>query len=230
MTEIITAYRCLECDEVSDEAAEGALYECSRCGDTFTREGSADGESNRCMTCNIFGAKVAELGCAHCNAGEVEEVQAVEIDGELIVVEGDLSPEELVAQAEERHEAALAKEHESEALKAAEKAKRAARFDGKPRVQVKDVLPGDLLGYHDPRSTRDEYPEYRVGRVYDKGDGRIGLDPPGGMGLCFVSDPDDVFVLLERPEVTPENEASLAEKLAASGLDRTISYTPEEKN
>ncbi len=226
MTEIITAYRCLECEQVSVEAADSALYECSRCGEVFTRETSADGESNRCAQCNIFGGKLADLGCAECNAGEVEEVQAVEIDGELIVVEGDLSPEELIAQAHERHEAALAKEREDEALKAAETAQRAARFDGKPRVQVKDVLPGDLLGYHDPRSTWDEYPEYRVGRVYDKGDGRIGLDPPGGMGLCFVCDPDDVFVLLERPEKTPENEPSFAEKIAAAGLDKPVSRAP----
>src|SRR5262249_9132031 len=58
--EVIDAYRCIECDTISDEHA-GSLYECSNCGNVFTVETSPDG-SHRCE-CGRFGAKIADTAC-----------------------------------------------------------------------------------------------------------------------------------------------------------------------
>lgn len=69
-------YECQACEAQFNDGDEGGpLYECSRCGTTFTQEESADGESNRCPNCNIFAAKVADLTCPECQSDEVEHGQ-----------------------------------------------------------------------------------------------------------------------------------------------------------
>jgi len=66
-------YECQSCEHQFNDGDEGGpLYECSRCGQSYTREDSADGDSNRCPNCNIFGAKVADLTCPECQSDEVE--------------------------------------------------------------------------------------------------------------------------------------------------------------
>ena len=65
---------CDDCGATFDESeADSPLYECSDCGTRFTREGSADGDGNRCPDCTKFGAKVAEYGCPECGEGELVE-------------------------------------------------------------------------------------------------------------------------------------------------------------
>lgn len=225
---IVTAYRCLSCEHVGDESA-GSLYECSRCGTVFTQETSADGGSNRCPTDNIFGAKIADDACVECNEGEVEEIRAIEIDGELLPIDADAEGDDdtLIANALARREEEERKEREKLELRAQEKERKRVEFEAKPRVRADEVLPGDLLGYHDPNSTWDAYPSFKVGFVGpdDLREGYIRIAPPGGMGLNFSCEPGDVFALLERPEETPENEPDLAEQLR--GLDLRTSYEPE---
>ena len=72
------AWLCAACGsefrhEDADEG-QGGLYECGSCGTTFSRAGSADGDSNRCPECGHFGAKRAELACPSCDDGELEPV------------------------------------------------------------------------------------------------------------------------------------------------------------
>ena len=74
------AWRCEGCEaEFTDEDADqgqGPLYECGECGTQFTRDNSADGDSNRCPDCNKFGAKMADLACPECGEGELEPIEA----------------------------------------------------------------------------------------------------------------------------------------------------------
>lgn len=59
--------KCGSCDHLFDaDDAGGPVYECGRCGTSFAREDSADGDSSRCPNCNIFSAKVADLACPEC--------------------------------------------------------------------------------------------------------------------------------------------------------------------
>lgn len=67
-----SALKCVECDAIVD-SDDGPLYECSSCGEVFTRGTSAN-DNHQCPTCNKFGAKQAEQGCPECNAGELESV------------------------------------------------------------------------------------------------------------------------------------------------------------
>lgn len=68
------SWRCSACDyETTEEPEELVLYECSRCGEVYDRESSADGDSNRCATCNVFGALLTRQGCPECGQGEMEE-------------------------------------------------------------------------------------------------------------------------------------------------------------
>ena len=83
------AYRCTECHEVQDEST-GPIYECSECGDAFTREESIDGMSHRCPDCGRFGAKQASdsIDCG-CNA-EAEEVLAYQCEAcDTLVLEDE---------------------------------------------------------------------------------------------------------------------------------------------
>src|SRR5579862_1375905 len=62
-------YFCTACNSFvgRDNAREEDQYECGECGDPFTREESADGDSNRCPNCNKFGAKAdPKLVCPQC--------------------------------------------------------------------------------------------------------------------------------------------------------------------
>ena len=68
---------CDACEEfVHESDVDSPLYECGGCGERYTRENSADGDSNRCPDCNKFGAKVADYGCPECGAGELVEQDA----------------------------------------------------------------------------------------------------------------------------------------------------------
>lgn len=78
--ELTTAYRCDECDKVSDEeeANEGGqVYECGNCGTRFNRSGSAN-DNHQCPDCNKFGAKCEDgeqgKSCPDC-MGTVTEVE-----------------------------------------------------------------------------------------------------------------------------------------------------------
>jgi DNA-directed RNA polymerase subunit RPC12/RpoP len=55
---------CPGCGADQDDC--DALYECGDCGETFTREESADGDSNRCPSCNRFAARVG----TRCECGQ----------------------------------------------------------------------------------------------------------------------------------------------------------------
>lgn len=68
---------CEKCDEAKDEGDLTTKYECSSCGSEYTRENSADGDSNRCPDCNKFGALQHENVCDGCEE-EVLEVDIVE--------------------------------------------------------------------------------------------------------------------------------------------------------
>ncbi|MCA1571018.1 MAG: hypothetical protein LC798_11995 [Chloroflexi bacterium] len=66
--------RCTDCETLFDHANAGAAaYECSRCGTAFTRDDSADGDSSRCPSCNIFSAKISDLSCPECGCVELDE-------------------------------------------------------------------------------------------------------------------------------------------------------------
>lgn len=70
----VSSFTCNACGEEFDTNDDAVtLYECADCGNRFTRETSADGDSHRCPDCNKFGAKVSEQGCPECNEGELVE-------------------------------------------------------------------------------------------------------------------------------------------------------------
>ena len=75
--EIIEGWMCTECGLVTDAPSEEPAYECGACGETFTRENSADGDSHRCPHCNRFAGKLHDNAYRDCD-GETEEVQAFE--------------------------------------------------------------------------------------------------------------------------------------------------------
>ena len=69
----LEGYQCNQCHEVFDEdMSDSPIYECGQCTTRYNREGSADGDSNRCPDCNKFGAKVHERACPECGEGELE--------------------------------------------------------------------------------------------------------------------------------------------------------------
>jgi hypothetical protein len=85
----VTAYKCQECDEMGAEVCEERLYRCENgCGATFNQANSNNGR-NQCPECYKMAQKVADNCCAVCEAGEVEEIDALQcpfcdevIDGE----------------------------------------------------------------------------------------------------------------------------------------------------
>jgi len=111
MTPETFQFRCEACEHLFNEDEAGAAkYACSRCGQEFTRDESADGDSNRCPECNIFAALIADMTCPECGSEEVEE-------GEF---EGPPEPtaEELAERAAkqveaEAHSAILRAEHDA---------------------------------------------------------------------------------------------------------------------
>ncbi len=75
--EFVKNFYCKTCEEVRDEGDLTKKYECSSCGEEFTRENSADGDSNRCPQCNKFGAIQSENVCNDCEE-ECEETETQE--------------------------------------------------------------------------------------------------------------------------------------------------------
>ena len=69
---------CSTCETVVDpgDMDDESWYECGECGDEFNRDGSADGDSNRCPSCTKFAAKSETQHCGECQ--EELEVRAVE--------------------------------------------------------------------------------------------------------------------------------------------------------
>ena len=53
-----TELSCPTCDKVvaEEEVSDVPRYECGDCGDSFSRDDSADGNSNHCPSCNKFAA------------------------------------------------------------------------------------------------------------------------------------------------------------------------------
>lgn len=72
--EHIDGYRCGDCERIfTSDDSDSPLYECGSCGDTYSRNDSADGGSNRCPSCNKFGAKVSDVSCPDGCTSEPEE-------------------------------------------------------------------------------------------------------------------------------------------------------------
>jgi hypothetical protein len=137
--ETIQAFHCPDCDAlVEEDSIESGLYECGECGDAFTRENSADGESNRCPNCNKFAAKIADHGCPECGTAELEETEAVlDDDGELVSLDewnesGGKSRAELL-------------EAEDQARQAAKDARTAEIESRCEMIPVTDVRVGDTF-------------------------------------------------------------------------------------
>lgn len=70
-------YECQECQEVSEDRAQVALYECAECGTKFSKNNGL-GKGHICPErTNKMGSKIADSCCAACEAGEVEEIDAI---------------------------------------------------------------------------------------------------------------------------------------------------------
>lgn len=78
-SKITKRFYCKECEEVKEEDELQPKYNCGSCGEEFTRENSADGDSNRCPSCNKFGAIECDNACDSCE-NEVEEVDVIECE------------------------------------------------------------------------------------------------------------------------------------------------------
>lgn len=70
-------YQCAECEAFAEDESEEKKYECGSCGTEFTRDNSADGDSNRCPDCNKFAGKLYDNTCPECEDGEQEPVECV---------------------------------------------------------------------------------------------------------------------------------------------------------
>ncbi len=86
--EVVTAYQCEECGEISEETAGGQLYACGNCGTIFSENNSGE-RANQCPDCNKFASMMADDCCALCEAGMVEEVACHRVDGELTPIDED---------------------------------------------------------------------------------------------------------------------------------------------
>lgn len=88
MPEEIEAYRCADCNTISDEPGV-AVYECGACSIQFSRDNSADGYSHRCPDCNKFSALTDDEACAECYCAEIDIINAYEcpVCDELIDVD-----------------------------------------------------------------------------------------------------------------------------------------------
>lgn len=86
----VSAYRCAECESLSEETSGEKLYECPECGSKAKGE-----DGRRCEDCKKARKKIATDSCAECDGGEVEGVFAIRCNadgcGELLDPEaGDL--------------------------------------------------------------------------------------------------------------------------------------------
>lgn len=71
-------YYCPSCEGFFDEVELTKIYECGSCGETFSREESHDGMSNRCPSCAKWGHIMTENVCPECQEEEeLEEVDAL---------------------------------------------------------------------------------------------------------------------------------------------------------
>jgi hypothetical protein len=117
---LVPALRCPDCTEIFPEDEELlAIYECCT---EYTREGSADGESNRCPICNKFGSKTGSYALP-CGCGvPLEEIEAVEDeDGILVEIDAYIESGGATAAAINEKEEEEREQHEAErkaALKA----------------------------------------------------------------------------------------------------------------
>lgn len=84
-----TELSCPTCDKVvaEEEVSDVPRYECGDCGDSFSRDDSADGNSNHCPSCNKFAAS-AETDTRYCGEceGELESRLVQVFPGEITVV------------------------------------------------------------------------------------------------------------------------------------------------
>ena len=65
---------CAECGYDPEVDDDNPLYECSACGEEFTREDSANGDSHRCPTCGTFSRRIADHDCDYVlNARELAD-------------------------------------------------------------------------------------------------------------------------------------------------------------
>ena len=100
---------CDECETYSEESG-GNQYECSECGETFTRATSAN-DNHQCPDCMKFGARTGEQGCIECGEAAVEQREAVQCMGcdEIVdawVVDEDGDCADCAADADETAETA----------------------------------------------------------------------------------------------------------------------------
>lgn len=138
---IIEAYRCVDCDTLTEQP-EGPLWECSRCSGRQVGE-----DENRCADCHIFMAKEADLCCPYCESSELEEVSAWRgASGELFASEQ--AEKDWQAQAPER-EATSAKSRASLDAYLAEMSKAAGERNARLLPRLRTLLA--LLGEHCPR-------------------------------------------------------------------------------
>lgn len=209
--DLVDAYRCLECGHVSDE--EGPpLYECCQ---IFNRDGSADGESNRCPSCNKFGSKLADASCVQCEEGEVEPVQAVEVDGDLVAVDAGDDPGAMISEAVARRAEEKAAEAAREQGELDQQNAMRGRYEAAERKRAADLEVGDCffaedLNVNTPTGKRISI--YAVTGVREKPwglEGRIGVDTrcysPRGewwySSLSWSAGPDEVFAIAVLTEV-----------------------------
>jgi len=86
-----TGYKCEECGEVSNDMQIEPLYECSSCGQKYTRSNSSTGAGSGCPNCSRFGKLISNFSCPECQEGPLEEVVAFRCpSGDLYEDEGDL--------------------------------------------------------------------------------------------------------------------------------------------
>jgi hypothetical protein len=72
MSGCCVVWRCSDCEEILDVKPEEPYYCCDRCGEGFSRENSADGDSHRCPGCGGFGSREG-FACTECGEGPVKE-------------------------------------------------------------------------------------------------------------------------------------------------------------
>jgi DNA-directed RNA polymerase subunit RPC12/RpoP len=76
--EEMAAMICTDCDYcLSLDDDLDPRYECGSCGEEFNRSESADGDSNRCPSCNKFGAKIADADCPECGEGMERDIALI---------------------------------------------------------------------------------------------------------------------------------------------------------
>jgi DNA-directed RNA polymerase subunit RPC12/RpoP len=78
-------FRCTECGEVSDEYADGPVYECRECSELFLREEGGGRNGNLSPCCNKMSSKAHDENkvCMDCKQ-PVEEADLVLISEEWI--------------------------------------------------------------------------------------------------------------------------------------------------